>query len=438
MRSPEEMLALIVGVAEKDERIRAVLLGGSRTDPDTEPDRYQDFDAVYFVRDVTPFWDNEAWIEEQFGKPALLQKPESMRLTPPDGDGNYAYLMLFPDGNRIDLQITADPYADDGEPVRLLLDKDGVFPELKPKREYWFVERPDQKLFSDCANEFFWCLQNVAKGLARNEISYAMDMRDRVVRDMLIKMISWRIGAERGFRVSVGKHGKRFRKLLPPEEYRAFLETYSSAELRDAWNATEKMLAFFSREARLVASSLGFVYPEKEEKAAREYFLAVRDESFSDRSEGEKKRYNVIVLYDPTGEKLLMCRRKKEPFKGLLNFVGGKVEEGEDDLSAAYRELFEETGVTRADISLSPVMELRYFEEGFDLIVFAGRLRSAPVLKEEINPLLWVDRREDFADGTRFAGRGNIGHILETVDAAEKKKNAKNEREDEEDGAGSI
>ena len=90
------MLALIVGVAEKDERIRAVLLGGSRTDPDTEPDRYQDFDAVYFVRDVTPFWDNEAWIEEQFGKPALLQKPESMRLTPPDGDGNYAYLMLFP------------------------------------------------------------------------------------------------------------------------------------------------------------------------------------------------------------------------------------------------------------------------------------------------------------------------------------------------------
>ena len=37
---------------------------------------------------------------------------------------------------------------------------------------------------------------------------------------------------------------------------------------------------------------------------------------------------------------------EKEPYKGMYNFVGGKVEEGETNDEAAYRELFEETGIS--------------------------------------------------------------------------------------------
>ena len=128
------------------------------------------------------------------------------------------------------------------------------------------------------------------------------------------------------------------------------------------------------------------------------------------------KRYNVIVLYDRDKKKLLMCRREKDPYKGLLNFVGGKVEKGEDDLSAAYRELSEETGISRSEVSLRPVMEFRYFREEFELIVFWGRLREEPVLRQEINPLLWIDRSEDFTDEEKFAGMGNIAHILREIE----------------------
>ena len=275
MRSKEEMLSLITSVAREDPRIRAVMLSGSRTDPDAVPDEYQDYDVVYFVRDVSPFWDNTEWVERSFGRPALMQKPETMRLIPPDGDGKFVYLMLFPDGNRIDLSVTSDPYEDDGEPVEVLLDKDGIIPPLRPERGYWFVKRPDQKRFSDCSNEFYWCLQNVAKGLARDEVSYAMDMRENPVRNMLIQMISWRIGADRDFRVSVGKRGKRFKDLLPEEEYDLFLRTYSDAAPENAWKALRNMVSLFGRCARHTAQRLGFRFREDEEKAALIYMDAV-------------------------------------------------------------------------------------------------------------------------------------------------------------------
>ena len=264
-------MRLITETARDDDRIRAAMLSGSRTDPDAEPDDFRDYDVVYFVRDVAPCRENDAWIEKAFGKPSLMQKPESMRLIPPDGNGDFVYLMLFPDGNRIDLTFTADPYEDDGEPAEILLDKDGMLPPLQVRRDYWFVKKPDQKLFSDCSNEFYWCMQNVAKGLARGEISYALYMRDGPVRDMLIRMISWRIGAERDFRVSVGKRGKRFGILLPETEYTLFLATYSGADREGAWKSAENMIALFGKCARFTADKLGFRFDEAEEKAALLY-----------------------------------------------------------------------------------------------------------------------------------------------------------------------
>ena len=107
MRTPKEMLNLILNVAKEDDHIRAVYMVGSRANKDCPADIYQDFDITFLVDVVAPYWDNEEWIEEKFGKPSLLHKPESMELIPPDNDGNYVYLMIFPDGNRIDLIITS-------------------------------------------------------------------------------------------------------------------------------------------------------------------------------------------------------------------------------------------------------------------------------------------------------------------------------------------
>ena len=124
------------------------------------------------------------------------------------------------------------------------------------------------------------------------------------------------------------------------------------------------------------------------------------------------KSFNLIVVFTPDREKLLFCKRRKDPYQGLSNFVGGKVEPGEGPVSAAYRELWEETGITRADIALAHLADFTYYVSGCQLQVYVGRLkREVPVAGEE-NELYWSDLDHDFFDTSQYAGIGNIGHIL--------------------------
>lgn len=132
------------------------------------------------------------------------------------------------------------------------------------------------------------------------------------------------------------------------------------------------------------------------------------------------KRYNIILLLDAEGSNVLMCRRIRPPYEGLLNLVGGKAEAGEDGLHAAYRELREETGVTAADVTLSPVATFTYPKGGaglpaYELQAYAGRLRRELSVHGEENPLCWMPLTENFFDMTKYAGEGSIGHVMETV-----------------------
>lgn len=124
------------------------------------------------------------------------------------------------------------------------------------------------------------------------------------------------------------------------------------------------------------------------------------------------KKLNVILVFNQANDKVLMCKREKEPYKGKLNLVGGKVEPGETDMQAAYRELQEETGIKNSDINLKHLMNLEYVIEDIKLEVFAGRLNKEVKLIREKNPLLWVDKNDKFFDEEKYAGEGNLWHII--------------------------
>ncbi len=127
------------------------------------------------------------------------------------------------------------------------------------------------------------------------------------------------------------------------------------------------------------------------------------------------RKLNLIVIFNKDLSKILFCIRAKEPYKGLYNFVGGKVENGESNDEAAYRELFEETGISCNDIELEHFMDLNYFKYENNLQVYYGILKHEVNLVEEKNKLEWVTISDRLLDNSIFAGNYNIPHIIRQI-----------------------
>ncbi len=127
------------------------------------------------------------------------------------------------------------------------------------------------------------------------------------------------------------------------------------------------------------------------------------------------KKYNVIVVFDCEMKKTLMCKRAKEPYLGMYNLVGGKIEKEHDGLNEAYRELREETNISEDDINLTHFMNIEYVAMNKSLEVYFGILNKEVKLIEEVNELEWVPINENFFDMKKYAGEGNIGHIIKEI-----------------------
>lgn len=125
--------------------------------------------------------------------------------------------------------------------------------------------------------------------------------------------------------------------------------------------------------------------------------------------------YNLVAVFNKDCEKMLMCKRLKDPYKGLINMVGGKIEENEEHEAAAYRELFEETGITREQIRLTHLMDFTYHLDNCYVEVYVGRLNCEVTVKGDENTLFWSGFDHDFFDMKEYAGEGNIGHIMEHI-----------------------
>ncbi len=127
------------------------------------------------------------------------------------------------------------------------------------------------------------------------------------------------------------------------------------------------------------------------------------------------KKYNVIVIFNKELDKTLMCKRTKEPYMGMFNLVGGKIEKENDGLNEAYRELEEETNIKKEDVGLIHFMNLTYVKWNKEIEVYYGILNKKVTLIEEVNKLEWVDINDDFFNMNKYAGEGNIGHIIEEI-----------------------
>jgi aminoglycoside 6-adenylyltransferase len=279
MRAEQEILDLILDTAKADERIRAVILNGSRANPRARKDIFQDFDVIYVVNDADSFVADPKWIE-RFGERMILQMPDAMGDSPPQAGGRFAYLMQFADGHRIDLTLL--PATKFSEMPRdslsvLLLDKDGAIGPLPSPSERDYLPRPPSaKAFAVCCNEFWWVCPYVAKGLWRGELLYAKHMLDGVLRKQLVTVLTWQLGAETGFARSFGAYGRHLEKHMSEEQKVLLARSYADAMPDNIWDSLEALCTLFREAARRVAERFGFDYPEANDTKVSAHLRHVR------------------------------------------------------------------------------------------------------------------------------------------------------------------
>ncbi|HAL15935.1 MAG TPA: aminoglycoside adenylyltransferase [Anaerolineaceae bacterium] len=280
MRTEAEILGLILEFARNQDDIRAVVMNGSRVNPNAKKDPFQDYDIACYVTDVAPFRGDLRTLHF-FGELMILQTPEDMGDPEPNDDGSYAYLMQFMDGNRIDLSfhsLECISHIPQDSLSLVLLDKDKrIAPLPTPSDRSYLPVKPSAKAFADCCNEFWWVTPYAAKGLWRDELIYAHTVIDTLMRGELIKMLTWYFGVQTGFQKPAGKFGKYLKAGLDNDLWQQLERTYADANPENTWQALFAMGSLFRRAAQRVAEAFGFTYPEQDDERVCAFIRRIRD-----------------------------------------------------------------------------------------------------------------------------------------------------------------
>lgn len=269
-RKESDMLERVLDYALKNEAVRAVILEGSRTNIHIPPDTFQDYDITFLVTDAAPFIASDAWLSA-FGKIIMMQKPEDMELFPPEMPG-YSYLMLFSDYAKMDLTLMplsqAEDYFQSDKLMQVLLDKDALCPPLIPTDSDYHIQRPTSRMADDCCNEFWMTTTYVVKGLCRGEILFAIDHL-QIVRQELLRMLSWQVGMEHGFNFSLGKNYKFLQAYIPSDQWERLLCTYRMDSYAHMWEALFLCHALFREVSGRVCHFAACPYPDYDAAISR-------------------------------------------------------------------------------------------------------------------------------------------------------------------------
>lgn len=276
MRSEEHVLQQILDFAKMDEDIRAVIMNGSRVNPNIEKDIFCDYDIVFFVDDLEKYTNNQSWIS--FIGDLVIMQFNRHDDYPRD---QYVFLMQFADGVRIDLSFANLSMIDESIKDSLtvvLMDKDNCIPTVPPPNESAYItKKPSQAEYDLMVNEFWWVSTYVAKSLWRNELATAKYLFEVIVRDCLNKMVAWFIAMQHDWNINAGKMGKKFGKLLPPELWQEFLSTYPGIEEEAIWQALFSAGTLMRKVSIPVAENLGYTYHFQEDERVTAYLQRVKN-----------------------------------------------------------------------------------------------------------------------------------------------------------------
>ena len=256
MRTETEMIDLIFQTA-KSLKVNAVAMSGSRTNPNAPRDEFQDYDVVYIVGDLDGLLADLTWLE-RFGK-RMIEQHNVL-------DHRYLYLMLFEDGNRIDLTLCPkdhiQEWVDSEADYTVLKDEKGLFESYTTSPQRYWISPASQTDFEKACNEFWWVSAYVVKGICRKQLLYATDHLYGICHQELLKVLAWQVASDKGT-VDIGKNYKYLFNYLSAEKEKEFsnlLDFSCSDKVTQSLFATTQL---FHREAQILAQKMGFAYDKE-------------------------------------------------------------------------------------------------------------------------------------------------------------------------------
>ena len=258
------MLDVILKTAETLQ-VTAVAMSGSRTNQKVQIDEFQDYDVVYLVENFEELISDLSWLD-QFGKPVIEQEVTLGH--------RRLYLMLFEDGNRIDLTLCPQEHmqewVDSEAGFTVLEDKKGLFESYSPNPQRYWRSPATETDFKNSCNEFWWVSAYVVKGIHRNHLVYATDHLYGICQQELLKLLAWQVAADKGT-VDVGKNYKYLFQYLPAEKEKDFSNLLDFSSLEKIIQSLFATMQLFHQEAHSLAHKMGFDYDKEVAEKMIEY-----------------------------------------------------------------------------------------------------------------------------------------------------------------------
>ena len=256
MRAETEMLDLILQTA-KTLQVKAVAMSGSRTDTKAPKDEFQDYDVVYVVENLDELITDLSWLD-RFGKRIIEQEVTLGQ--------RRLYLMLFEDGNRIDLTLCPKEHmkewVDSESKFIVLEDEKGLFAPYSPTPQRYWTSLASETDFEKSCNEFWWVSAYVVKGICRKQVIYATDHLYSICQQELLKVLSWQVASDRG-KVDIGKNYKYLFNYLPTEKEKDFSNLLDFSSLDKITQSLFATMELFHQEAQSLAQKMGFDYDKE-------------------------------------------------------------------------------------------------------------------------------------------------------------------------------
>ena len=256
MRTETEMFDVILQTA-KVLQVDAVAMSGSRTNPKAPKDEFQDYDVVYIVENLDALVADLAWLDK-FGKRMIEQHVLL--------DHRRLYLMLFEDGNRIDLTLCPKEHikewVDSEADFTVLDDPQGLFAPYAPTPKRYWTAPASVTDFDKSCNEFWWVSAYVVKGICRKQIIYATDHLYGICQQELLKIFAWQVAADKGT-IDIGKNYKYLFNYLPAEQEKKFSDLLYFSSLDKIIQSLLATMQLFHQEAQRLAQKMGFDYDKE-------------------------------------------------------------------------------------------------------------------------------------------------------------------------------